>query len=182
MNNRIQKVKDLLVKANNLRTYSNTFKVFGYQYNYYYNCFGDLSAYYFNPHEVIEKIAPLNSESENDNRPGTKKEKTLYVCVHDTASAAPTAGAKAHANYVCNGGGGTSWHYSCGDDGIYHQIPDDEVAYHAGDATKVTYRSDFTGVKATTKNPLIEIIDGYFYLNGNKSLIEVPDLTIVEEK
>lgn len=181
MENRVIKIKELLVKANNLRTYSNTFKVFGYQYNYYYNCYGDLSAYYFNPHEVIEQIAPKNSESENNNRPGTIKDKTLYVCVHDTASAAPTAGAKAHANYVCNGGGGTSWHYSCGDDAIYHQIPDNEVAYHAGDGTKVIYRSDFTGVKATTKTPLVEIIDGYFYLNGSKSLIEVPDLTIVEE-
>ena len=173
---RIKKIKELLIKGNNLKCTSRTFKAFGYQFNYYTESYGDLNAYYFNKHEVVEKIIPL----EFDNRPGTIKDKTLYVCVHDTASAAETAGSIAHANYVCNGGGGTSWHYSCGDDAIYHHIPDNEVAYHAGDGTKVSYHTIDTGVTATTKIPCIEIIDGYFYLNGVKSLIEIPDLTIVD--
>ncbi|MBQ4570191.1 MAG: N-acetylmuramoyl-L-alanine amidase [Bacilli bacterium] len=172
---RINKIKELLIKGNNLKCSSRTFKVFGYQFNYYTECFGDLNAYYFNKHEVIDRLVSLDM----DNRPGTIKEKTLYVCVHDTASAAETAGSLAHANYVCNGGGGTSWHYSCGDDAIYHHIPDNEVAYHAGDGLKVSYYTIDTGVLATTKVPCIEIIDGYFYLNGIKSLIKVPDLTIV---
>lgn len=43
-----------------------------------------------------------------------------------------------HAEYVQNGGGGTSWHYSAGDTGIYHQIPDNERAYHAGDGKEST--------------------------------------------
>ena len=175
---RIEKIKQLLIKGRNLSINSKTFKVFGYQYNYYTECFGDLNAYFFDKHEVIEKLVPL----ELDNRPGTIKDKTLYVCVHDTASAAKTAGSLAHANYVCNGGGGTSWHYSCGDDAIYHHIPDNEVAYHAGDGTKVSYHTINTGVVATTKFPCIEIIDGYFYLNGIKSQIEIPDLTIIKEE
>ena len=174
---RIEKIKQLLIKGRNLSISSKTFKVFGYQYNYYTECFGDLNAYYFGNHEVIEKLIPL----ELDNRPGTIKEKTLYVCVHDTASAAKTAGSLAHAAYVCAGGGGTSWHYSCGDDAIYHHIPDNEVAYHAGDGTKINYHTINTGVRATTKIPCIEIIDGYFYLNGVKSCIEIPDLTVVKE-
>ena len=113
---RVNKIKELLIKGNNLKCESRTFKAFGYQFNYYTECFGDLNAFYFNKHEVIEKIV----SKDMDNRPGTIKEKTLYVCVHDTASAAETAGSLAHANYVCKGGGGTSWHYSCGDDAIYH--------------------------------------------------------------
>ena len=173
---RIEKIAQLLIKGNNLKTGSRTFKAFGYQFNYYSECFGDLNAYYFNKHEVTEMLVP----SGLDNRPGIIKDKTLYVCVHDTASAAETAGALAHAKYVTNGGGGTSWHYSCGDDAIYQHIPDDEVAFHAGDGTKVSYHTIDTGVKATTKVPCIEIIDGYFYLNGNKSCVEIPDLTVVK--
>ena len=173
---RIQRIKELLIKGNNLKLGSRTFKAFGYQFNYYTECFGDLNAYYFNEHEVAEMLVPNGL----DNRPGIIKDKTLYVCVHDTASAADTAGALAHAKYVTNGGGGTSWHYSCGDDMIYHHIPDNEVAYHAGDGTKVSYHTIDTGVKATTKVPCIEIIDGHFYLNGNKSNISIPDLTVVK--
>lgn len=177
LSERISKIKELLIKGNNFKCESRTFKAFGYQYNYYTKCFGDVNAYFFADHEVVDKIVDLSF----DNRPGTIKEKTLYVCVHDTASAAPTAGALAHANYVCNGGGGTSWHYSCGDDAIYHHIPDDEVAYHAGDGTKVNYHTINTGVKVTTNKPCIEIIDGWFYINGEKSLVQIPDLTIVEK-
>ncbi len=174
---RINRIKELLIKGNNLSCKSRTFKVFGYQFNYYTECFGDLNLYYFDKHEVIERLV----SKDLDNRPGVIKEKTLYVCVHDTASAAETAGALAHANYVCSGGGGTSWHYSCGDDAIYHHIPDNEVAFHAGDGTKVSYHTIDTNVLATTKVPCIEIIDGYFYLNGEKSVVEIPDLTIVKE-
>ena len=173
---RVLKIKELLIKGNNFRRESKTFKAFGYQYNYYTKCFGDINAYFFGKHEVIERLV----DEKLDNRPGTIKDKTLYVCVHDTASAAPTAGSLAHANYVCNGGGGTSWHYSCGDDAIYHHIPDNEVAYHAGDGTKVSYHTIDTGIKATTVKPCIEIIDGHFYLNGEKSLIQIPDLTVIE--
>ena len=110
-----------------------------------------LSKYWFKEHTIEEMIAPLNSESENDNRPGTIKESTQYVVVHDTASSAPTANEYAHAKYVSNGGGGTSWHYSVGDNASIHQIPDNEVAYHAGDTTQYDYTLYNTGVKVSDK-------------------------------
>ncbi len=173
--NRVEEVAKLLIKANNLRIVEKDYKVVGYQFIYYHKSYGDISLYDFVDNEITELIAPLNV---NNNRPGTKKDKTLYVCVHDTASSAATADAKAHAHYVYNGGGGTSWHYSCGDNAIYHQIPDDEVAYHAGDGTVVKEKWTDTGVKASTKKPYIDIIDNIFYFNGEKSLIECPKLEV----
>lgn len=174
---RIEEIKKILIEGHRDVICPQDVKAFGYQYDYYTTLYGDVNDYWFGPHVVNEMIAPLNAESSNNNRPGIKKDKTLYICVHDTASAAPTADALAHAKYVSNGGGGTSWHYSCGDDAIYHQIPDDEIAYHAGDGlvTKLSFVD--TLIKASTKKPVVEIIDGYYALNGVKSNIKVPQIS-----
>ena len=180
MNNkeRVEQIANLIIKGNSQNVFSKTIKVFGYQYNYYQELYGELNLYGFYDLDIKEYLAPLNIDSANHNRPGIKKDQTLYICVHDTASAAKTANALAHAKYVSNGGDGTSWHYSCGDDGVYHQIPDDEVAYHAGDGTSVSLKYTDTLVKATTINPKIEIIDNYLYFNGEKSIIKAPTLEI----
>lgn len=175
---RLDRLCMIISKGHELNQTKKTLKVLGYQFNYYKDIYGEFNLYYFAPLVINEMIAPLNSESANQNRPGTIKESTMYICVHDTASAAETADALAHAKYVSNGGGGTSWHYSCGDDAIYHQIPDNEVAYHAGDGTAVKLKYTDTGVKATSDKPFIEIIDDYFYFNGIKSLIKAPTLEV----
>ena len=175
----IEKIAELLVKANENEVIVQDVEVFGYQFNYNVKVMGSVSKYWFGKHEVIEYIAPLNSESNNDNRPGIKKTSTQYVVVHDTASAAETANSLAHAKYVTNGGGGTSWHYSSGSDGIYHQIPDDEVAYHAGDALVVPFSLTNTYVKGKSLNPKVEIKDGYYYINNEKSSIKAPKITFM---
>lgn len=175
----IEKIANLLKEANEKKVIVQDVEVFGYQFNYNVKVLGSVSKYWFGKHEVIEYIAPLNSESNNDNRPGTKKTSTQYVVVHDTASAAETANSLAHAKYVSNGGGGTSWHYSSGSDGIYHQIPDDEVAYHAGDALVVPFSLTNTGIKGKITNPKVEIKNGYYYINDEKSLIKSPKITFM---
>lgn len=175
----IEKIANLLKEANEKKVIVQDVEVFGYQFNYNVKVLGSVSKYWFGKHEVIEYIAPLNSESNNDNRPGTKKTSTEYVVVHDTASATETANSLAHAKYVSNGGGGTSWHYSSGSDGIYHQIPDDEVAYHAGDALVVPFSLTNTGIKGKITNPKVEIKNGYYYINDEKSLIKSPKITFM---
>lgn len=144
--------------------------VTGYQFNYSHVLYASVANYLFEEYNVIEAIIPIS----NSNRPGTIKTK-YYVTVHDTASSAQSADGKMHANYVYEGGGGTSWHYSVGNDGIYHQIPDNEVAYHAGDGTGTEYHLIPTGVKATVKYPLVTISsDGWYELNGERTTIEAP--------
>ena len=173
----LEKIALLIKEANEKEVIVKDLEVFGYQYNYGTRVIGSLNKYWFGMHEVNEFICPLNSDSGNDNRPGTIKASTEYVVVHDTASAAPTADGLAHAKYVTNGGGGTSWHYSVGSDAIYHQVPDNEVAYHAGDGLKVPFNLTDTGVLGANPNPKVEVNDDYYYLDGKKTIIEAPKVT-----
>ncbi len=132
---------------------------------------GSVTSYYFGTYPYYEKIAP----STNENRPGILQPSTEFVTVHDTGSAAPGATASAHANYVYNGGGGTSWHYSIGNDGVYLQIPLNEISYHASDGSRV-YGMNDTGVKAVSKiKPTLGIDStGFYTLNGVKTIVEAP--------
>lgn len=77
---------------------------------------------------------------------------------------------------------GTSWHYSTGNDGIFHSMPDTEVAWHAGDGTGVKFQWLDTGVKATSNTkPVFKVVpnssvkSGYSYsVNGQTTNIEAP--------
>lgn len=67
-------------------------------------------------------------------RPGTKRP-IRYVVIHETANHSEGADAAAHAAFLTSGTSGTTfWHYTVDDHEIYHHIPDDEIAWHAGDS------------------------------------------------
>lgn len=143
--------------------------VIAYQGNYTTYMYSGVSLYLFEDLKIIEQMTP----SSMSNRPGDIYEK-YYITVHDTASGAESANAKSHANYVNEGGGGTSWHYSVGNDGIYHQIPDNERAFHAGDGRR-PYELFATGVTGTNKYPEVTISsDGYYELDGQKTKVLAP--------
>ncbi|MGD9605560.1 MAG: Ig-like domain-containing protein [Bacilli bacterium] len=151
--------------------------VFGWELNstYTYEMYASVSKYLPEQLNVTESLISLTLE----NRPGIIKESTEYITVHDTASAAPSAGAVAHNAYVTNGGGGTSWHYTVGNDGIFHHIPNNEVAYHAGDGSRqyaMNATNNDSGIVASGKEkPIISItVDGYYALNGEKTQIIAP--------
>lgn len=177
------KYNDLLINSGPLAVFeamhnpiitNKVIRVFGWEdggnSSYDHKLLGSVSKYLFEDLNIIEAPIPKNL----DNRPRIIKESTKYICVHDTASARKGAGASAHKNYVCNGGGGTSWHYSSGDDGIYHHLPNNEVAYHAGDGSR-TYKLENSNVVATSKTPKVDISeDGYYTLNGVKSSVLAP--------
>ena len=66
-------------------------------------------------------------------RPGIKRE-VKFIVIHETGNPSEGADAKAHSDYLLNGGEGTtSWHYTVDDHEIYHHIPDSEVSWNAGD-------------------------------------------------
>ncbi len=151
--------------------------VFGWETNgtYTYDMYSSVSKYLAEPLNVTESLISLTLE----NRPGIIKESTEYITIHDTASAAASAGAVAHNSYVTNGGGGTSWHYTLGNDGIFHHVPNNEVAYHAGDGSRqyaMNATNNDTGIVASSKEkPIVTITpDGYYALNGEKSKILAP--------
>lgn len=119
--------------------------------------------------ERIDYLIPQGT----GNRPGTIMKSVEFIVCHDTAN--NKAGAYAHVGYIQGGGGGTSWHYSCGSDAILHHLPDNEVAYHAGDGTKYGYKLYDTGVKATVERPNLTLdSEGYFCFNGVRSNIKKP--------
>lgn len=158
---KIDELVTILKEANENNVWHKTITAYGYQFDYDTVVYASVSKYWFGKNEIEEFICPLNSESDNNNRPGTKKESTEYITVHDTASSKDTADEYAHAKYVTNGGGGTSWHYSVGSKMACHQVPDDEVAYHAGDSLDVRFELFNTNVSGTNKNPTITINDGF---------------------
>lgn len=128
--------------------------------------FGFLPFYQKANSNITEYIAPVSDQ----NRPGTLKPSIEYITVHDTANNSKGAHALAHAKYVSQGGGGTSWSYTVDENGVYHQIPDNEVSYHAGDGTRFFALMD-TGIKATVLMPQIYMKNGNFYILGQDTHI-----------
>ena len=137
-----------------------------------------VSKFLFEDLDVVENLAPKGQI----NRPGNVYDK-YYICVHDTGDYA--FGAKQWSDIVKNAKIGqadytSSFQYVIGNDGYYHNIPDNEIAYHAGDGH--TEASIFglipSGVYTTeliNKKPKIEIDEeGYYLINGVKSTIKAP--------
>lgn len=57
-----------------------------------------------------------------------------YIVIHETDNRNLTSDAKAHSDFLHkNQSDITSWHYTVDDHSIYHHVPDNEVAFNAGD-------------------------------------------------
>lgn len=57
-----------------------------------------------------------------------------YIVIHETGNTNVGANAQRHSEYLLSGkSGDTSWHYTVDDSQIYHHVPDNEIAFHAGD-------------------------------------------------
>lgn len=65
----------------------------------------------------------------------------VWIVVHDTGSTTAGMGAYGHAKYLynqfTNNGREASWHYTVDELEAYQHMPEDEVAYHAGDGSSV---------------------------------------------
>ena len=158
--------KEILVKP---------IRVYGWQKEYDYTLVSGVGKYLFEDFEVIDNIAPIT----NENRPGDIKPK-YYITVHDTGDSGENHTAKFWSDAVKQEGWeqgkyACSYQYVVGNDGIYQNIPDNEVAWHAGDTTKYDYKLYKTDVKGTNIKPNLTIsIDGYFEIDGKKTIIKAP--------
>lgn len=85
---------------------------------------------------IIESLIPSGTMS----RIGEKREKK-WIVIHETGNRSAGAGAKNHAKYLQSVAKANnqyySWHYTVDDKEIYRHIPDEEVAFHAGDGSKL---------------------------------------------
>lgn len=67
------------------------------------------------------------------NRPGILRD-IRWIVIHETDNFAKSADAQHHSDYLAtNKDDVNSWHYTVGEDVIIHQLPDEEVGWHAGD-------------------------------------------------
>lgn len=168
----------LLIEAHNENVMYKTINYIGYESGYEsvaHDVYGSVNAYYAgqNP-DIIRNQLP----SGRGNNPGTDMKSIEFIVVHDTGAASPSSTAKANSNWCTNASNtNSSWHYTVGNDGIYQQLDDNKVSWHAGDGTDwgdTTVLQD-TGVKFAGYRPEVTISDdGYFVINGQKTKVASP--------
>lgn len=127
---------------------------------------------------VIENMIPADHTI---NRPGKVSSSgnpfsLKYVCVHDVGY---TGTAQVTSNNCVKNTSETSWHFSIGNDGVYQQLPLNEIGYHAGDGTTVPLTFTDTGVKApkgddTPAKITVNQSTGKFEVNGVQTDIDAP--------
>ena len=151
-----------------------TIKVTGWHRVYKHELRTSVIGYLFEDLPITENIAPLS----NSNRPGIVRQK-YYITVHDTGDVDYSA--KDWSDTVYNEFNEmtgqkyeASYNYVMDNKDVYHNIPDNEVSYHAGDGSQ-EYAEYATGVYGTNKYPEITITaDGYYAIDGVKSSIVAP--------
>lgn len=186
----MNKVLEFFQKQSPKKVITKNIRVYGWQNEYDHKLISSVSKYLFEDLNIKENIAPYN----DDNRPGTIKPKK-YVTVHDTGDASPLHTAKFWSEAVFK----QSWEQSPGEvvkylcsfqyvvdnEGIYHNIPDNEVAYHAGDGTKFDYKLYPTGLKVAAANADEVVItiseDGYYQINNQKTPLLAPRIYLEKD-
>ncbi|MFA7126594.1 MAG: Ig-like domain-containing protein [Bacilli bacterium] len=112
------------------------------------------------------------------NYDGNQMESIEFIVIHDTAGSGSTSTAWANSHWCTNTSNtGSSWHYTIGNDGIYQQVEDDMVTWHAGDGTSWGDSTTLydTGVAYEGERPTVTIeADGFFYINDKKTTVVAP--------
>lgn len=150
--------------------------VYGYEFNYKHHLISSILPYLFSNLEIKENFAPKS----NSNRDGRIKEKK-YLVIHDTGDTNRKRNARYWSNVVKtqihnDTQYNASFQYVVGNDGIYHNIPDNEIAYHAGDGTNFDYKLYHTNI-IQQSDCKVTIKDGYYYINNQKTSVVVPTAT-----
>ncbi len=172
----MNKVLEYFNALNDEKILNQEIEVVGWQFSYPYKLISSVVPYLFEEFIQIENIA----EKSNDNRDLRIKPKH-YITVHDTGDTDKIHTAKFWSDTVyneklmdTNNIYQASFQYVVGNDGIYHNIPDNEVAYHAGDSTMVDYTLINTFIKASDECILDIDEKGYYTINNQRTAILAP--------
>lgn len=113
--------------------------------------------------EIKTKLIPINTAA----RSGYVL-KPKYITIHNTANTGVGADAENHAIYMQGSGKNStaSYHYVVDDKEIYRLLPDNEVAWHAGDG------EDGIGNRQSLAIEICENVDGNL-LNATNSAVEL---------
>ena len=155
------------------------------------NYIGYESGYEKVPHQVYTSVndyyptaLPEIIQNRNDHvleNTSGQMQSIEFVVVHDTGAAGPTSNARANSNWALNAGNtSTSYHYVVGNDGIFQQLDENIIAWHAGDGASAGATTTFydTGVTADpdlrNRAKVTVSEDGYYVVNGTKTTIKIP--------
>ena len=108
------------------------------KFNTYNNINQSYSLLYFIDVSELKIDQRLVDKKYQKTRPGITRDKIDWIVIHDTGNNKATATGLNHANYITTSNPGVSWHYTIDESLIYQHIPDNEVAYHAGDGLRPT--------------------------------------------
>ena len=152
---------------------------------YYDSMYSSVNKFLFAPYVVNTDYcatAEANNGGHKDRRfTGGFDDSIQFVTVHDTATL--TGSVASIASNMASGG--TSIHYTTGNDAIYAVVPEKYIAYHAGDGTGTPFKWYPSGVQAVgvdvndyTTYPTWDIVNEggkwFWVINGTKSNIEAP--------
>ena len=171
----LEEVMDYISTIVNKKSDIKDIRVWALEQSYNHQLKPSVAKYLFEDINMVENIAPI----ENENRPGDVHEK-VYICVHDTGDFSFNAQQWSNIVYTNKIGDrayDVSYQYIVGNDGYYHNIPDNETAWHAGDGTSpASYFYEYpTNLFGTNEKPHVSISpDGNYTLDGQISNITAP--------
>lgn len=190
-NSELNDLLKLLVANNNGVVMDETFKYIGSDdgsADYEHEIYGSVNNYWAGTLPAVEKNMLDLSTNHKAGGNGNDEMKALeWIVIHDTAGSGSTSTARANSGWCTNpqnnpDTSASSWHYTIGNDGIFQQMEENIIAWHAGDGTSwatadVNYSTTWhdTGVAYAGDRPTVTCgNDGYFYINGTKSLVKYP--------
>ena len=144
---------------------------------YYKPTYGSVNRFLFTTLEIDTKYSNTAANNDSGHKSRRAVDTIEFVCVHDTATLTGTS--ESIASYMASGN--VSIHYTVGNDLVWSVVPEEYIAYHAGDGTGSTFTWFNTGVDAVNgQKPKFSIVakegGGYIYAcNGVTTNIAVPD-------
>lgn len=173
---KIDEVIKLIVNGNQTEVEVGNMCLYNDSRNRYYAAtYGSVNRFLFED-LVFDNTYHANA-TQSSNGGKRSKSDIQFVTVHDTATLTGTAANI--ANNMTKVNSGVSIHYVVGDGKVYACLPEDYVAYHAGDGTGTTFKWLASGVAGVAGvQPDFDLVqDGnkyYFTINGQKTNVECP--------
>ena len=143
---------------------------------YYDSTYGSVNYYYFKEF-TIDTTYQAQAVATGSHSGTRAKEDIHFVTVHDTATLTGTGQAMASNMSTSTS---VSIHYVVGNGQAFAVLPEEYVAWHAGDGTGVKFQWLATGIKGTeelTKENFDMVKEGdtwYFTINGQKTKVVCP--------
>ncbi|MCR5422604.1 MAG: Ig-like domain-containing protein, partial [Bacilli bacterium] len=143
-NSELNDLLKLLVANNNGVVMDETFKYIGSDdgsADYEHEIYGSVNNYFAGKLPSVEKNMLDLSTNHKAGGNGNDEMKSLeWIVIHDTAGSGSTSTARANSGWCTNpqnnpDTSASSWHYTIGNDGIFQQMEENIIAWHAGDGT-----------------------------------------------